>query len=113
MGWFREEPWVACSSCGTFLPKREWRLHLREAHGANATYPAREEKGSPGVRNKPKSRKGGGRSVGASGTESRMLNRALYEDDMYSGRGLGQMSRENGRFGSLPLYDDYGEDSIP
>ena len=34
-----------------------------------------------------------------------------FEDSSYAGRGLGHMRREQGRFGSLPLYDDYGEES--
>ena len=34
-----------------------------------------------------------------------------FADSSYAGRGLGHMSREHGRFGSLPLYDDYSEES--
>ena len=32
-------------------------------------------------------------------------------ENEYGGKYLGHMQREHGRFGSLPLYDDYGEES--
>ncbi len=48
-----------------------------------------------------------GKGLGVSG---QALHQS-FEDSSYAGRGLGHMSREQGRFGSLPLYDDYGEES--
>jgi len=48
-----------------------------------------------------------GKGIGLSG---QALHQS-FEDPSYAGRGLGHMRREQGRFGSLPLYDDYGEES--
>ncbi len=43
----------------------------------------------------------------------RLLDREIscVNDDKIGDKNLGYLARENGMFGSLPLYDDYSEDS--
>ena len=124
MGWFRYEPWVACSACGSFHPERLWRKHLKDAHEVTP-------RSSAGSTRKGCKRKGKGskakssRSISSQSVSRKMSRQkktitpneqALvqsYEDTRDGGKGLGHARRDNGKFGSLPLYDDYGEESGP
>lgn len=39
--------------------------------------------------------------------------RGMVEETRFGDKGLGQTVRDNGRFGSISLYDDYGEEAYP
>jgi len=59
-------------------------------------------------------RKTAGPSRAKSEQHEEVLRQSRGEEGSYGGKYLGQMRRErDGRFGSLPLYDDYGEESGP
>lgn len=63
----------------------------------------------------PKSTKKGAGNPGMySEHQKEALRQSRSEEGSYGGKYLGHMRRDSdGRFGSLPLYDDYGEDSGP
>jgi hypothetical protein len=82
--------------------QRMLRAKLRRLEGA----------ASSGTTKRPRSKRASGSGRGSAGYEE-ALSQSL-DETREGGKYLGQMRREgNGRFGSLPLYDDYGEESGP
>lgn len=60
------------------------------------------------------SKKTAGSSIAKHERQEEVRRQYRGEEGRYGGKYLGHMRRElDGRFGSLPLYDDYGEDSGP
>jgi len=113
----KEESWVVCSDCGSEVKERNLEKHVRKVHSArNKRKPMNFSKPSQ-ARDKGKSSGQHGRSTfdtKASEQPGRQYLREQFEETRYGDKYLGQVRRElNGRFGSLPLYDDYGEESGP
>jgi hypothetical protein len=115
-----KQSWTTCPKCRASLLQKNFQKHYRKVHPANLVPSSSANEVVTG-RAKPKNRKmtrtltpssGGKRD--RTGKSLGLTGQALYqsfEDSSFGGKGLGHMRREQGRFGSLPLYDDYGEES--
>ena len=101
---------VRCSACDVNLKDSNWEKHLAKVHPAKAGYSGGKARPSSGGTSR---KKGRGVSV-ANPNQGERTTRALFEETSFGDKYLGQARREpEGRFGSLPLYDDYGEESGP
>ena len=101
--------YVRCSSCGSNLRESNWEKHLRKAHPSKSGYPASK---SPSTSWAPQ--KKGKRGITTDPGQREKAIRSLLEETSFGDKYLGQARREpEGRFGSLPLYDDYSEESGP
>jgi len=121
---FDGKSWTKCPVCEAKLLEKNLGKHQRKIHGIevssrSAPGQASERKKVLGNVKKAKRRKtslpssAGGRRTGT-GRPTDLHEQRLhqsYEDQHFGGKGLGHFRREEGRFGSLPLYDDYGEES--
>jgi hypothetical protein len=115
-----KQSWTTCPKCGASLLQKNFRKRYRKVHPGNLV-PSLSANGVVTGRTKPKNKKntrtltpstGGKRDRTGKGLG--LTGQALYqsfEDSSFGGKGMGHMRREQGRFGSLPLYDDYGEES--
>lgn len=108
-----DKSFVCCSICEQNIRSDNWEKHLKKVHANSAT--SRASHTPPKSKNitqktLPRSRKGGGASFDPD--IRRKALQELHEETAFGDKYLGQFRREaDGRFGSLPLYDDYSEDS--
>jgi hypothetical protein len=115
-----KQSWTTCPKCRASLLQKNFGKHYRKVHPGNVV-PSSSANGVVKGRAKPKNRKktrtltpssGGKRDRTGKGLG--LTGQALYQsfgDSSFGGKGLGHMRREQGRFGSFPLHDDYGEES--
>lgn len=101
---------VRCPSCKIVMPLRKLRNHTVVAHGFGAMVAidlaqmkpkglaASHAGDATGKRQSPRYTSGRSSSAGA--------------DPMDGSRGMGHFAREGGRFGSMPTYDDFGEQGL-
>ena len=118
-----KKPMIMCSVCQQNLREDNWDKHIRKVHAAaTRLQPATKQTKRPkppqsGRVNKENGYHGSSRrrsSASEMSTEQRHAIRGLSEELAYGDKYLGQMRREaDGRFGSIPLYDDYSENSGP
>lgn len=110
------EPQVFCPDCRVDVKERNWKKHLRKVHSVRHD---RSNNGAAGISRTQSRRRNSSRANStvfdtAAKQRGYQQFRELFEETRFGGKYLGQMRREpNGRFGSLPLYDDYGEESGP
>jgi hypothetical protein len=99
-----------CPSCKALMPLRKLRNHTIVAHGYGAM-PAIEP-----TRMKPLGAAPShvGDTTGRRPSPDRPAGRSssVGADPMDGSRGIGHFAREGGRFGSMPTYDDYGEQGL-
>lgn len=117
------KPMVMCSLCQQNLREDNWNKHVRKVHAAKSRSQtvARQTERSKvsnigglnggNERHKYLNRTSKTNDVNS---EQRRAIRGFFEELAYGDKYLGQVRRESdGRFGSIPLYDDYSEDSYP
>ena len=112
--------WVKCDSCGVSVLRRNYPKHSRRSHSQG-----KQTQDRPASLHQPCNQVDDPqRTSTVHPTQKKTRRRAEragvkavhvpYEDDPYdAGKFLGYFSREGGRFGSLPLFDDYGDESVP
>jgi hypothetical protein len=124
---FDGRSWTRCPVCKARLLEKNLVKHQRKVHrieepSRHGDAQARGKENVVGSVKKSKGRKttlpssAGGRRTGTTHKPMDLHEQGVrqsFEDQHFSGRGLGHFRREEGRFGSLPLYDDYGEESDP
>jgi hypothetical protein len=89
--------WVLCPTCGVRMKPGELTTHLTKAHHQSSTTKASRQPNSLGYEQAAKPD-----------------DDAFRQDSVElrdGGKYLGYIVREHGRYGTLPLYDDYGDDS--
>ncbi len=97
---------VKCPHCAAFVKVHNLERHIRKNHSENTanTEPRKNKKGINYPNNQPKQ----------NDTTPTAMQEA-FEDAIYEardgGKYVGYLRREHGRFGSFPLYDDYGDDA--
>ena len=100
--------YVRCSECKQPIHQDRLQAHQRKVHGIWL---------KRGERNHFRKVNRRTRSQSARASASDKLSRQQLEqgsDEPFDGgKHWGHIERENGRFGSSPLYDDYGEESSP
>lgn len=89
-----------CSVCGFKLRPNTLKKHMQECHPQPKSKKKRSKNRASNSQHRVK--RGKNESLEQASSERR-----------YCGKYLGYMRRENGRFGSLPLYDDYDDESSP
>lgn len=101
---------VRCPFCKILMPLRKLRNHTVVAHGSDTTVAIDL------VRMKPNclvaSHAGDATGMRPSVERGEVCNRSAGADTMDCSRGMGHFAREGGRFGSMPSYDDYGEQGL-
>jgi uncharacterized C2H2 Zn-finger protein len=112
------EYWVSCSVCGKDMKESKWEKHVGKVHPLRNGQRATVANSSTTSSARPKKSSGQSkRSILDASTGSIRGCQDLrehFEETRYGDKYLGQMRREpDGRFGSLPLYDDYGDESNP
>ena len=99
---------VRCSECKQSVHQDRLQAHMRKVHGI---WVKRNEK------NRYRTVTGRTRSHSSRTSSQDRLSRQQLEqssDEPFDGgKYLGHIKRENGPFGTLPLYDDYGDESSP
>jgi hypothetical protein len=101
---------IFCHICNLSVKRSKLAQHLLTFHKQNSPVPSTPErttknKKSSGQRNQMSS------DLGADSKNRAALDQSFYET-RFGGKYMGQIRREgSGRFGSLPLYDDYGDDA--
>jgi transcription elongation factor Elf1 len=107
------KPFVRCSICEQNIRSDKWEKHLKKVHAASVTN--KVSKSSSKSRNTAPKSPRTSRKSGGGGIDPDVRRRALkelHEETSYGDKYLGQVRREaDGRFGSIPLYDDYSEES--
>jgi hypothetical protein len=102
------------------LGKHQRRVHGIEGSSRSAEAQARGRKSVIGNIKKAKGRKttlppsAGSRRTETTHKPTDLHEQSLrqsFEDHHFGGKGLGHFRREEGRFGTMPLYNDYGEES--
>lgn len=107
------KPLVRCPDCGANVREHNLQKHLRKVHSAAACGPKPKTAKKP-ARPAGNARRGARSGVFPDPDERGRAIRGLSEETSFGDKYLGQVRREaDGRFGSLPLYDDYGEESGP
>lgn len=103
-----KKPLVRCSECNTNVREDRWNKHILK-HGNKPI-----QKGSVTKKrtvNEVKVRRATRRTLTG---EQRQAVRGLHEELLYGDKYLGISRRDyDGSFGSISLYDDYGEESLP
>ena len=91
-------------------------MSISSVKSHHCSVPQKQQKARPAgkLAQKPKRSVSTRASVGSKNESQR--GEVRFEDDpsesrLDGGRHLGHMSRESGRFGSLPMYDDYSDES--
>lgn len=100
--------YVYCSECKRPVHRDKLQAHLRKVHDI---WVKRDERNHfRRVTRRTKSQ-----SPRASASERLSLQQLeqIANEPFDGGKHLGHIERENGRFGTLPLYDDYSEESTP
>lgn len=96
-----------CPNCGVTLAKGKLPNHLVIAHGANSW--AAMQAASPWARTDEPSHAGD--STGRRSTaDASLQDHSGGGDTRDAGRHFCHFARERGRFGSMPKYDDYGDE---
>lgn len=104
-----DRPTVNCPQCGVEVRESRLQKHIRKAHkpatnAASRSLPAGKfaptAKKTVATKNTPLQRS----------RDSTEGFKSEYEPS-FGGKNLGYLARENGKFGSLPLYDDYSDES--
>ncbi len=116
-------PWTKCRICGSKLLERNFDKHRKKLHASDVEplpstskttkTASKKAKNNRSKTTKPLPVSRGGRKD-RTGRDINLQGQALrqsFEDSSYGDKGLGHMRREQGKFGSLPLYDDYSEES--
>lgn len=88
---------VACPHCQSLMPQKLLASHIQQKHHGKRPV------------SKPKKVTRTSERGSTRGTRSVDPSRDPYD----GGRSLSESRREDGRFGSLPLYDSYDEESRP
>lgn len=101
---------VRCPSCKIVMPLRKLRNHTVVAHGFGATMAIDLARMMP----KALAASHAGDATGKRPSVERgaVCGRSAGADPMDGSRGMGHFAREAGRFGSMPSYDDYGEQGL-
>ena len=95
-----------CPKCKRRIPRDKLQAHLRKEHGIWVKRNQRNTYRTLTARSKP-SRESTGDRLSRQGL-------AQSSDEPFDGgKHWGYITRENGRFGSTPLHDDYSEESSP
>lgn len=103
-----EKHLVRCRVCNARLKAKKLKKHMRKQHPAQVQEPRRQESTSNLKKLKTKRRMYKKAATKLSDTSK------VASDTIDGGKYVGQFRRDiNGEFGSYPVYDDYGEDSLP
>lgn len=106
---------VRCSICQQNIRSDKWEKHLKKVHAERTTKVSNSSSKTRNATRQSKARKGGSRRGGSTSFDPdarREALRGLHEETIYGDKYLGQFRRDaDGRFGSIPLYDDYSEES--
>lgn len=101
------EGWTRCHICNVRL--KNLKRHLRRVHGTSGQIDSRSSGNKAGAStSRRKSR--------TLDTEKKIQLEALrqsHDEPRDGSKNWGFIRRENGRFGSHPIFDDYGEESEP
>lgn len=112
------KPMVRCPACTSMVREDKLGSHRKKVHGLTSKSSGTPSQKKSTARKSSPPRSTHGRSVGHSGGSTRSdlareTLREMMEETRFGDKGLGQTVRDNGRFGSVPLYDDYAEESNP
>lgn len=106
---------VQCSICQQNIRADKWDKHLKKVHAGCTTKVSNSPSTMRNVSGEPKARKSSSRKGGGASFDPdirRKALRELHEETIYGDKYVGQFHRDaDGRFGSIPLYDDYSEES--
>ena len=112
----QEGEWMTCETCGVAVLGRNYLKHRRNVHPTTTKTQSRrapEPQALTQTGTEPSTAHPGPASY-ARNTRPTGNKSLRYEDDPYDGgKYLGFFSREGGRFGTLPLFDDYSDESTP
>lgn len=107
---------VRCSMCTSMVRRDRLEKHEKKVHGAAGKRAPTAPVSSKTVRRAAPSPSRLGGDIGRSGGSAKSevageTLREMMEETRFGDKGLGQTVRDNGRFGSIPLYDDYSEEA--
>lgn len=97
-----------CPECNSLIPRHKFQAHLRKMHDIWLKRDERNHYRKVGRRTRGQSSR-----ASASDRLSRQQLEQSSDEPFDGGKHWGHIERENGRFGTFPLYDDYSEESTP
>lgn len=101
---------VRCPTCKILMAFRKLRNHTIVAHGHGAV--PNSDLARANSKGPTASHAGDATSKRQSLERTAGRSNSAGADPMDGGRGMGHFAREGGRFGSMPTYDDYGEQGL-
>lgn len=107
----REQPTAKCSVCHCYVKPSRLNKHLANVHSVPVPDHG-EIISQPTIRQSNISHVGDQTRAGRSTSTTNDAS-TTAGDPRDGGKYLGHIAREGGRFGSLPQFDDYGDESGP
>jgi endogenous inhibitor of DNA gyrase (YacG/DUF329 family) len=101
-----------CPECGVQVREKNLARHLGKVHQKQKPQKNRRRDFEQKAPRDGTSHERG-RSISTKDAAKLEALRQSLDERRDGGKYLGYMSRESGKFGSLPLYDDYGDESEP